>query len=409
MHKVGLLGEKLSHSYSPLIHSCLADYEYKLFEKNPHELDEFFKIADFDGINVTIPYKKAVIPYCSQLSESAQKTGSVNTIVKMSDGKFFGDNTDCFGFEYMLKKLGVCVSGKKALILGSGGSSLTVRTVLENLGTSEIIIISRSGENNYHNIEKHSDAQIIVNATPVGMYPNNGILPINLADFARCEFVLDLIYNPSKTALLLEAEDRKIPHINGLSMLIAQAKRAAEIFLNKSIPDSLIDTIQNHIEQTTQNIVLIGMPGCGKSSIGAELARITEREFFDTDQLIEQKIGKSTSLILEQYGEDFFRSVETSVLCEISKKSSLVIATGGGIIKRNENFRLIHQNSTTIYLERELSELPVDGRPLSLRIGIEALAQERIPIYKKWSDTIVPVCGIEKTAIDIAKLLKLDK
>ncbi|SHH93774.1 shikimate dehydrogenase [Sporobacter termitidis DSM 10068] len=407
MNKFGLLGEHLAHSFSPQIHSLLGDYEYLLYEKTPDEVAGFLARGDFDGLNVTIPYKKAVIPCCAALSRSAEQIGSVNTLVRRPDGTLYGDNTDYDGFSYLLGALGADVAGKKALVLGSGGASLTIRTVLADLGAGEIVVVSRGGKDNYENIGRHNDAQLIVNTTPVGMFPGNGAAPVGLSVFKACAAVVDIIYNPAKTALLLEAEDLGIPCVNGLPMLVAQAKRAAEIFTGLPIDDGVIDDITDKIARRTKNIVLIGMPGSGKSTTGAALAKLLGREFFDTDELIVKAAGKSIPDVFKDDGEDAFRQLETAALAEAAKKSGAVIATGGGIVKKPENRRLIRQNSTAVFLDRPLDALPADGRPLSLQNGVEALARERLPLYSSWCDVRVPVIGVDGTINMIRELLRL--
>jgi shikimate dehydrogenase len=406
--KFGLLGETLAHSFSPQIHARIADYEYRLYEKSPGEVRDFLLAGDFDGLNVTIPYKKTVIPFCETLSESAVKIGSVNTIIKNADGTLHGENTDYFGFLYMLRKSGADIIGKKALILGNGGAALTVRAVLEDNGAGEVITISRTGENNYGNIDKHNDAMIIVNTTPVGMYPGNGISPVALDIFSLCETVLDIVYNPAKTELMLAAEDRGIAAAGGLYMLVAQAKRATELFLDKKIPDQLIDSITEDIERQTKNIVLIGMPGCGKSTVGKKLAELTGRAFYDTDKLIEAKAEKSIESIFAEDGEDVFRDIEQEVLREVSGKSGCVIATGGGIVKQEINRRFLRQNSVTVFLDRDIDQLPLDGRPLSMARGITALYNERLPLYTAWSDfKIRSGGGVYETALAVKEALML--
>ena len=357
----GLLGEKLSHSFSPLIHSYLADYEYLLFEKTPDELGDFLLKGDFNGLNVTIPYKKTVIPYCNKLSDKAEKIGSVNTLIRLQDGWLLGDNTDFDGFSYLLDKLDIGISGKKALILGSGGASATVRAVLSTRNAGEIITISRTGSDNYNNLDRHADAGIIVNTTPVGMYPSTGVSPLDLSLFTTCRAVIDIVYNPSKTKLLLDAETLGIPCINGLPMLVAQAKRAAELFTGEEIDDAVIDTITEKIERQTKNVILIGMPGSGKTATGMALAHLTNRTFYDTDELITQTAGKTIPEIFLEDGEPAFRQLETETLESVSKKSGGVIATGGGIVTIPENLKLIRQNSICILLDRDLNKLPTDG------------------------------------------------
>ncbi len=407
MKHFGLLGEKLSHSFSPQIHGFLGDYDYKLIEKAPGDVGDFLLGGDFDGLNVTIPYKKAVIPFCSEISDTVRKIGSVNTIIRLPDGQLFGDNTDYYGFYYLINKINVDVKGKKVLVLGSGGSSLTVHAVLSDLQAGEIIIVSRSGKDNYDNLYTHQDAQIIVNTTPVGMFPNNGVSPVEISEFPLCEAVIDILYNPYRTKLLLDAEDLSIPCINGLPMLVAQAKSAAEIFTGSAIDNGRIGTISEEIYRLTKNIVLIGMPGSGKSTTGLALAKITGSEFFDTDELIASRAGKTIPEIFSESGEAVFRAMETEALTDVSKKCGCVIATGGGIVKQPENRRLIRQNSTCVFLESDITALPTEGRPLSLTNGIEALAKERLPLYNSWCDYKVTACGVDETARKIKELLLL--
>ena len=271
MLRCGLLGGKLGHSYSPAIHHELGDYAYRLYEKTPDELPAFLTGGSFDGLNVTIPYKKAVMPYCAALSETAQRVGCVNTLVRRADGTFYGDNTDVFGFERMLHTTGVRPAGKKALVFGSGGASATACDVLGRAG-AQVVCISRSGADNYENLSRHRDAQILVNTTPLGMYPNNGAAPADLRAFPHCACVLDVIYNPARTALLLQAEALGIPHAGGLEMLVAQAARSSELFTGRAVPDGRIAEITKKTALSMQNIVLIGMPGCGKSMVGRLLA-----------------------------------------------------------------------------------------------------------------------------------------
>ena len=400
--RFGLLGERLSHSFSPMIHAEFGDYEYKLYEKKPEELDAFFGRGDFDGLNVTVPFKKDIMRYCGSLSETAQSIGSVNTLTRLSDGAFHGDNTDYFGFAYLLKKTGVDPAEGKTIVLGSGGSSLTVQAVLRHMGAKEVVVIARNGPDNYDNVQIHRDAILIVNTTPVGMFPNNGVSPLaDLGIFHNCRAVIDLIYNPARTELLLQAKDLGIPGTNGLIMLVAQAKKSAEQFIGSSIPDTLIDTIASKIARQTRNIVLIGMPGSGKSSVGAALADKMSREFADTDEFIANTAGKPVPDIINEGGEEVFRDMESDALKELCKRDALVVATGGGIVKRQENRNTIRQNGVIVFLDRDIDQLPVSGRPLSEREGIAALAKERLPLYSLWSDFTVPVRGAERTAEDI--------
>jgi len=387
--KFGLLGERLTHSFSPMIHAGFGDYEYILYEKKPEELDAFFESGGFDGLNVTIPYKTSVIKYCGSLSETAEAIGSVNTIIRLNNGKLHGDNTDFFGFSYLFDKISkyADVTQGKVLILGSGGSSLTVRKVLESKKAKEIVIISRTGTDNYDNIGKHKDALLIVNTTPVGMYPNNGVSPVqDLSIFKNCRAIIDLIYNPAITELMFQAETLDIPTIGGLSMLVAQAKGSAERFLCSRIHDDKIELVADNIKKQTQNIILIGMPGCGKTTTGMKIAKDLSREFADTDDLIVKFAGKSIEDIFSYDGEDIFRKLETEALKTLCKRSSLVIATGGGVVTRPENLNIMRQNGKIIYIKRNLDELPTEGRPLSKKEGTKKIAAERLPLYEKWCD-----------------------
>jgi len=389
--KFGLLGEKLGHSFSPRIHRELGDYEYPLYEIPPCGLDEFMTQRRFDGINVTIPYKQAVIPYCSALSQEAHLIGSVNTIIKEEDGSLHGHNTDYFGFCVMLEKAKIDPKGKKVLVLGDGGSAATVRAALAFLGAQEIITVSRKGENNYENISRHQDGQIIVNTTPVGMYPDNGKNPLNLEGFINLAGVADLIYNPMKTKLLLDAQRLNIPCVNGLTMLVSQAEKASGLFNKKRARPRLVEKIIKNLVKEKQNIAFIGMPGCGKSSVGKVLAEKMNRMFVDTDEQIVMTQGKTIKEIFADHGENEFRTLESRVLSEESKKSGIVISLGGGIVMRQENLDLLRQNSLIVYLRRSLKDLATDGRPLSQKMGVEALAKQRLPLYEAWSDMSFPV------------------
>ena len=385
--RAGLIGRKLSHSFSPQIHAELADYDYTLFELEPDDVGTFLQNGSFDATNVTIPYKKTVMPYLAEISDEAQKIGSVNTITRTEKG-LRGDNTDYFGFSCMLRKSGIEVKNKKCLVLGSGGASVTVTAVLRDMG-ADVVVISRSGENNYDNLHLHKDAAVIVNTTPVGMYPNTGDSPIDLCLFPALSGVLDLIYNPARTQLLLDAQKRNIPCINGLSMLTAQAKKACALFLDTVIDDSEIDRITAKIASDSENIILIGMPGCGKSTAGKALAELTGRPFADTDEVIVQKAGMPIPDIFEKYGEAHFRRLEHEAVCECAKKSGLVIATGGGVIKTESNYDALHQNGRVIWLQRDLQLLPSDGRPLSQKEGVMKLYEERKPLYAHFCDRTV--------------------
>lgn len=386
MLKCGLLGEKLGHSYSPQIHSMLADYEYKLFEKSPEELEDFLRSGEFDGLNVTIPYKKSVMPYCAELSPTAAQIGSVNTIVRRSDGSLYGDNTDAFGFENLIVHNGIEVKGKKALVLGTGGASVTAQAVLKNLGASEVVVISRRGEDNYENIAKHADAEIIANTTPVGMYPNNGKAAVDLTQFPKLSGVLDVVYNPARTALLLQAEKLCIPCAGGLYMLVSQAKRSCELFTGKSIPDSEIDRIERVLSHQMQNIVIIGMPGSGKTAVSTMLAERLGRKIFDTDTIVSEKAGMTIPEIFAAQGEAGFRKLETEATAEVGKLSGNIISTGGGVVTVADNYELLHQNGVIVWIERDTNKLARDGRPISLSSDLNELYAARLPLYERFAD-----------------------
>ena len=401
----GLLGRTLGHSYSPKIHSMLADYSYQLFEVEPENLETFIRNGDFDGLNVTIPYKKSVIPYCDELSETAKRLGAVNTLVHRN-GKLIGHNSDYFGFMSMVQRSGVSVAGKKALVLGSGGASATAVAVLEEMG-AQVIVISRSGENNYDNLEKHCDAAVIVNATPVGMYPNTDHAPLSLEYFPRLECVLDLIYNPANTQLLQQAQQRGISNQNGLWMLVAQAKESAEWFIQKKISDLLLETVYNAVRASMESIMLIGMPGCGKSTIGKLLAEKLSRTFIDADAVIEERAGISIPEIFAKNGEEGFRKLETEVLTDLGKRSAAIISTGGGCVTRPENYQHLHLNSKIIWIKRNIDTLPTDGRPLSQANKLSDLYARRKPLYKAYCDYAVDNNGaLEETVYQILQLLK---
>lgn len=382
----GLLGETLGHSFSPQIHACLGDYEYKLFEVAPEDLGDFLRSGSFEGLNVTIPYKKAVMPYLAEISENAKAIGSVNTITVLPNGTLRGDNTDYDGFLYLVRRSGIAVNGKKALVLGTGGASLPVKKVLSDLGAHEVISISRSGENNYQNMDKHFDADLIVNTTPVGMYPNNLQSPLSLDGFTQLSGVLDIVYNPQKTQLILDAEQRGIPAFSGLTMLVAQAKRAAELFLNTNIDDRKNDEIYETLSRQMKNIVLVGMPGCGKSTVGKALAKRLSRPFFDADQEIVKRAGKSIPEIFQTEGEAGFRKIETEVLFDLCRQSGAVIATGGGAVTVPKNHGILRQNSLVVFINRDIAVLPTNGRPLSEQNDLHEMFRQRLPLYRAVCD-----------------------
>ena len=389
----GLLGRTLRHSYSPQIHALLGDYEYRLFEVEPQDLEAFLKKREFGGINVTIPYKKDVLPYLSGISDNAKRIGAVNTIIVKEDGGLYGDNTDYDGFLCLVQKSGFQVKGKKALVLGTGGASLPISAVLSDLGAREVVFISRSGENNYQNLSRHADADLIVNTTPVGMYPNNLKAPLSLSEFPNLSGVLDIVYNPQKTKLILDAERLGIPAYSGLLMLVAQGKRAAELFLGHDIPDSETDRIFKKLSTEMQNIVLVGMPGCGKTTVGKALAEQLNRPFFDADEEILKRTGKSAEAWIEACGEAVFRQKETEVLESFCKQSGTVIATGGGAVTVPENADILRQNSIVFFINRDVSALPVEGRPLSKATALPEMYEVRLPMYRSVCDYEIAADG----------------
>ena len=402
MLRCGLLGRKLGHSYSPQIHRELSCYEYKLYEKEPEELEAFLKSGTFDGLNVTIPYKKTVMAYLDEISPEAAAIGSVNTIVNRG-GKLTGYNTDAFGFSWLLQKSGVEAADKKALVFGSGGASVTVCHVLKSLGADPVVVISRTGENNYENLDRHLDAKLLINATPLGMYPNNGESPVDLTRFSALDGVLDVVYNPARTALMLQAEQLGIPHASGLSMLVAQAKKACEYFTGNPVPDAEIDRIERLLSRQMENIILIGMPGCGKSSVGKALAAALNRTFLDADEEIVRRAGCSIPEIFAASGENGFREIETAVLSQLGKRSGQVIATGGGCVTRRENYPLLHQNGTIFRLTRDLAKLPTDGRPISQATDLAQLCARREPLYRRFADVTVSNDGALEATVQTIK------
>ena len=398
----GLLGRKLGHSWSPSIHAALGCEAYSLIELEPEELGAFLARSDIGGLNVTIPYKRAVMPFCDIIDETAKAIGSVNTLVRRPDGKLYAWNTDAAGFRWMAERAGIQLRGKKVVILGSGGASLTAQAVSHAMGAREVIVVSRSGEHNYENLHLHADAEIVVNTTPVGMYPAVGESPVSLSAFPRCEGVLDVVYNPRRTALLLQAEKLGIPCSDGLPMLVAQAKAAEEHFFEKAISDSENERILAMLRQETCNIVLIGMPGCGKTTLGQALAELTGRESIDIDQRIVEQTGCSIPEIFAQGGEPTFRALEREMTAKIGMLSGKIILTGGGVVKDPRNYASLHQNGRIYHLIRNLDLLPTDGRPLSQGADLSAMWAEREPLYTAFRDVMVDNNGsIEETAASI--------
>lgn len=401
----GLLGRKLGHSYSPEIHKYLGQYAYSLFEKEPEELEQFIRHGAYDGLNVTIPYKKAAVACCDTLSPVAQRLQAVNTIVRTADGKICGHNTDFSGFSAMLKRTGLNVNGKKVLVLGSGGASVTVQSVLRDAGAA-VTVVSRTGENNYDNLYLHADAALIVNATPVGMFPNAGASPVDLSLFPDLEGVLDLIYNPCRTKLLLDAQKRGLITENGLFMLVAQAKESAQWFTGTEIPDDAVANIHRILRRKCENLILIGMPGCGKSTVGKYLAEKLDMPFYDADRQIEASAGMPIPEIFASESESGFRIRESEVLRSLGAKRGIVISTGGGCVTRPENYEYLKQNGTIFRLTRDLSMLSTEDRPLSQTHSLKELFAARDPLYRAFADyTVSNDLSPENTAAEIQKIL----
>lgn len=404
MMRYGLIGEKLGHSFSKIIHEKLADYTYDLIPLSLEELDVFMREKEFSAINVTIPYKETVIPYLDEVDPKAAKMGAVNTVVQRN-GKLFGYNTDYFGFRYMLEHNHIQIAGKKVLVLGRGGASKAVIAVLEDMGAAEIHTIyykiaedSISYETCY---TLHTDAQVIVNTTPVGMYPNSGHTPIDLTPFTNLEAVADVVYNPLRTRLVLDAEEKGCQAIGGLEMLVGQAKYAVEIFLDQSLPEDSIDVVYKDLMAERRNLVLIGMSGCGKSTLGKLAAEKLGKTFVDTDAEIIKRIGMSIADYFAAYGEDSFRKVESEVVQEISTQNNLVISTGGGVIKNPENIRWLKGNGTVIWIQRDPELLESgNGRPLvPNQEAVRRLYKERLPLYTAAAETIIENDGNEEEAL----------
>ena len=404
--KCGLLGRKLGHSYSPQIHKFLGDYSYDLFEREPEELDAFFADSPFDAMNVTIPYKETVMKYCSEISDSAKKIGSVNTIVR-KNGKYYGDNTDYYGFEFILDSVCKDVKGKKVLIVGNGGAAKTAIAVISDRGGVPVVISHK--ENTPENMKKHHlDTDIIVNTTPVGMYPKNLESPIVLENYKNVQAVVDVVYNPSKTQILLDAERLGIPCVNGLYMLVAQAEKASAIFKGEASWEVRTSSIVSELELEMKNIVLVGMPGCGKSTIGRKIAEKLGRTFKDADDEVLAFSGKTPAEIITNEGETAFRKVETEVLKELCKQSATVVSTGGGCVTVDENFDVIRQNSVVVWVKRPIDKLATNGRPLSKSLEeLERMYGIRAPKYGKISDIIVENIGdLEKVVSDVLNLVE---
>ena len=375
----GLLGEKLGHSHSPLIQAQFGITDYRLFPTPPTQVEAFVRGGNLAGLNVTIPYKKAVMPLCATLSDVARRLGNVNTLTFGPNGAIHGHNTDYEGFCHMLARAGITLVGKKVVILGTGGAAQTARAAAQDLGADAVFMISRSGELHYGNLETCSAAQILINATPVGMFPHNEDCPVSLDSFPALEGVADLIYNPLRTNLLLAAQARGIPCAGGLSMLVEQGRAAAESFLMRPIDRMETERAHATVLGKIENIVLIGMPGSGKTTVGKQIAQVLGRELLDTDEMILSDTGRLPSDILRQEGEEAFRAIEADAVARAASRSGVVVATGGGAILREENRAALRRNGRIYWLRRPLAGLAVEDRPLSG--DLRALYAVRAPLY----------------------------
>lgn len=415
--RCGLVGKTLAHSYSKEIHESLGRYGYELFSLSPEEMERFVKSRQFDGLNITIPYKKDVMPLCDEITDLASRIGAVNTLYK-KDGKLIGHNTDHEGFCYAASRAGIDFTGATVLILGSGGTSLTARCAARDMGAEKILVASRSGGNkddiiSYDDLPKTADTvDILVNTTPVGTFPNNLKTVIDPGDLRNCRAVIDVIYNPFKTKLLLRAEELGLRYTNGLPMLVAQATAAAGYFL--STPGAFEienERIISSLEKKLENIVLIGMPGCGKSTIGRIVSTLSGKPFVDMDRRIEEKAGMTVPEIFDREGEEGFRIRETETAKELGKEHGLVIATGGGTVLRKENVDALKQNGSIVHILRRVDTLATKGRPLSKDLDtLKKMERERLPYYRAAADRTFNnrrSQSKKKLAVDLKRYFKL--
>jgi shikimate dehydrogenase len=401
----GLLGRTLGHSWSPQIHTMLGSAPYALHELEPAEVAPFIRTGAWQGLNVTIPYKRNAFELADEASPRAKRLGVANTLIHRPDGRIYADNTDLAGFSWMLERFcqqkfnktaQEALTDEPVLVLGSGGASQAVQAALADTG-ARTAVISRHGADNYATVAtRHSDAILVVNATPVGMFPHCPASPLSSHAFEALESLrgaLDVIYNPQRTGLCLEAEKRGLPYESGLTMLVAQARFSSELFQGKHLDDAEVCRIEKRLEAQSSNICLIGMPGVGKTSTGTALAHQLRRPFVDLDEAFRLEQGQMTADYIEQNGEAAFRILESKLLARYGASSGLVIACGGGVVMRPENYWLLHQNGYIIMLDRPIEDLPTRGRPLSRSIGVEKLAEARMELYRKWSDIRIGCTG----------------
>ena len=392
--KYALIGSKLGHSLSPRIHAALGGYPYELHELEPQELADFIRHGDYRGLNVTIPYKTAVIEHCDELSAVARRCRSVNTIVRREDGSVFGGNSDYFGFLALLHQSGLTARGKKVLILGDGGAARTSAAALCDEGARDVVCASRSGSVRFGALAAHRDSELIVNATPAGMFPQNGARLLDLRNFPHCTGVLDLIYNPLTTGLLFDAQAAGLPCANGLYMLIEQARHSARLFTGRNIPRRRTDELYRRLRPELLNIVLVGMPGSGKTTLAKIIAQKTGRTLRDSDRILSEKHGLRAGELLTHVGEKRFRELEAEVIAAIGAETGCVIATGGGAVTNAANYEALRQNSIVFFIDKNHRRLARKNRPLSQDPrALAAMAKERRPLYLHFCDEIIPAHG----------------
>lgn len=388
----GLLGEHLGHSFSPAIHKALGNADYELYELQEEELESFLKQDDIGGLNVTIPYKQKVLPFVEQLSPAVEAIGATNTLF-WKDGKLTAENTDVLGFMYLAEHAGISMDGKKVAVLGNGGAAQAIKEAVRRMGASEMVvfdIVPGEGVLPYEELPNHYDAEIVVNSTPVGMYPGNLKAVTKLAPFENLSGVLDIVYNPLLTGLTLEAEELGIPHANGLGMLVAQAVRSHEFFFGTTVNDSVIEDITASLKQDASNIILIGMPGSGKTSVSKLLAEKTGRDVIDLDAEIELTAGKSIPEIFAEEGEEVFRDIETQCIKKAGALSGEILSLGGGAVTKERNYLPLHQNGRIYCLKRDLSLLVTNGRPLSKDLEtLKRMEVVRAPMYERFTDVVI--------------------
>ena len=416
----GLLGRTLGHSWSPRIHTTLGSAPYALFEREPEDVEDFVRNGSWKGINVTIPYKRDAARLADARTSRVERLGVANTLVRERDGSVLADNTDILGFGWMLERfaqreLGCSAShafrDAKALVLGSGGASQAVQACLHDV-RANVVVISRAGAETYETIaERHSDALLVVNTTPVGMYPNCPASPLTddqLRAFTRLRGVLDVVYNPERTGICLAAERLGIAYESGLAMLVSQAFYSSQLFQGLRLDQDLISKIEDDIRKSTRNVVFIGMPGCGKTAAGRRLAHMVNRPFVDLDDSFVVDHGLTPAECIEQRGEETFRALETQTTASYGARSGLVIACGGGVVTQSRNYDLLHQNGTIVFLDRPLDELATEGRPLSKAMGIQTLARQRMGLYRQWADLSLACTGTAAgDAMEVRRLLGL--